>query len=110
MTDSNIESITQFINSTNCVIVGGNINWQNSLKAYLPDCRFISVDDLNRNLNFIKSSNIVIFNDSVNSHAMFKKIKSKIEDSGAKFIYCNPTTNIKLSLQNLYMKLTDSII
>jgi len=110
MTDSNIESITQFINSTNCVIVGGNINWQNSLKVYLPDCRFISVDDLNRNLNFIKSSNIVIFNDSVNSHAMFKKIKSKIEDSGAKFIYCNPTTNVKLSLQNLYMKLTDSII
>lgn len=106
--DLSIESISEFINLKKCIIVGGNINWQNSLKFHLPDCKFLSTDDLNRNFNFIKSSDIVVFNDSVNSHAMFKKIKSKIEKSGAKFIYCNPTTNIKLSLQNLYIKLNES--
>ncbi|MEW9939541.1 hypothetical protein AB2T96_19190 [Clostridium butyricum] len=102
-------NIVSFINNTNCIIIGGNINWQNELKKYLPDVKFLSLDDLNRNFNFITSKSIIFFNDSVNSHSMFNKVKSRIENMNIKLLYCTSNTNIMLSLEHIFNELINKV-
>lgn len=102
-------NIVNFINNTNCIIIGGNINWQNELKKYLTNIKFLSLDDLNRNFNFITSKSIIFFNDSVNSHSMFNKVKSRIENMNIKLLYCTSNTNIMLSLEHIFNELINKV-
>ena len=107
MFNIDIKYITNYINSNKCIIIGGDKSWQNGLKMYLPDCKFLSVDDLNRKFDFIKASDKVFFNTSINSHSMFNKVKSAVNKSKALFFYCIPSTNIELSLKDIYLKLSN---
>lgn len=102
-----INHIANYINSKKCIIIGGDKNWQNNLKTYLPDCKFLSVDDLNRKFDFIKQTDKIFFNTYINSHSMFNKVKSVVSKSNAILFYCIPSTNIELTLKDIYLKLNN---
>lgn len=100
-----INTMINYLNSHHCIIIGGATNWRKGIKAHLKNWRVFSPDEINRNFNFINSSDIIFFNDSCNSHSMYNKIKSKTETTGAKLFYCGAITNIELSLHHMYDKL-----
>jgi hypothetical protein len=99
--------LAAFINQKKCVIVGGLKNWQDHLKTYLPTVRFISPDELSIDLDFLLHVDLVFFNEAINNHSMYQKIKSKLVHTNIPIGYNGSNTNIKISLQKMYNILKD---
>jgi hypothetical protein len=99
--------MAEFINKKKCVVVGGHKNWQDHLKNYLPACRFITPDELSIDVDFLLTVDLVLFNETINNHSMYQKVKSKLVHTDVPICYNGSNTNIKISLQKMYAKLKD---
>lgn len=97
-----VEEMAEHINDYQCVIVGGLKSWQEQLKEYIPSARFIEAEELNLNFDFLLSADVIYFNEAVNSHAMYQKIKSKLENSSVPICYSGRNTNMYHSLKKIY--------
>lgn len=95
------------INGKKCVIVGGLKSWQDQLREWLPSARFIQPEELGIDLEFIQSADLVFFNESVNNHAMYQKIKSKLEGTDIPISYSGGNTNMRISLKKMYEGLVE---
>lgn len=95
------------LNQKKCVIVGGLKSWQDQLKDWIPSARFIQAEELGIDLDFIRNADIVFFNESVNNHAMYQKIKARLENSSILMSYSGGNTNMKISLRKMYEALMD---
>lgn len=102
VTEISIEEMAEAINRYHCVIVGGLKSWQEQLKEYIPSARFIEVEELHLNFDFLLSADVIFFNESVNSHAMYQKIKSKLENSSVPICYSGRNTNMYYSLKKIF--------
>lgn len=102
------EEMAAELNKNACVIVGGLKSWQEQLKEFIPSARFLQPEDLHVDLDFILNANIVFFNESINSHAMFQRIKAKLEHTTIPISFSGNNSNIHLSLKKMYEALISS--
>lgn len=100
-----MEDMIKFISSRKCVVVGGHVNWQEKLQNMLSNSRFISADELNKDMCFLTNLDAILFNESINSHAMFNKIKALSEGRNIPLILIGKFNNIELTIQNIYNEL-----
>jgi hypothetical protein len=102
---TNINDMIKFISSKKCVVVGGHVNWQGKLQSTLTNLRLVSAEELNKDISYIANSDAVLFNESVNSHSMYRKLKSALEGKNIPFIMIGKFNNIELTIQAIYTEL-----
>lgn len=100
--EKGMEEMAKVVSNFNCVIVGGLKSWQEQLKEYIPSARFIQADELHINLDFLLGADLIFFNESVNSHAMYQRIKAKLEQTSVPICYSGRNTNVYFSLKKIY--------
>jgi hypothetical protein len=91
------EEMAEYINKNKCVMVGGMNSWQDNLKKYIPSCRFVKPEDLNVDLDFLLNADLVLFNETINNHSMYRKIKSILSNTNIPLCYNGSNTNIKIT-------------
>lgn len=96
------EELADYINKWKCVVVGGLKGWQDQLKAFLPTCRFISPDEVNIDLDFLLNVDLIFFNESLNSHSMYQKVKTTLLRTDIPICFTGANTNMKISLRKMY--------
>ncbi len=94
--------MADFINKSRCVVVGGPKSWQDHLKVYLPAGRFISPGELNIDMDFLLNVDIVLFNEEINNHSMYQKVKTTLLKTNIPICYTGLNTNMKITLRKLY--------
>lgn len=103
--DTSIKEMSDFIKHHKCVIIGGHISWQDKVKTLLPNIRFVTADEVSKDISFLTNYNIIFFNESINSHSMFNKVKSLIDFKNIPFAYLGQHTNVELTVQSIYNEL-----
>lgn len=96
------QEMASYLNTKKCIIVGGLKGWQEQLKEYIPTARFIQAEELNIDLDFLLKADLVFFNEAVNNHSMFERIKSKLENTTIPISYSGKNTNIRITLKKMY--------
>ena len=71
------------------VIVGGHPKWQNMMKGYLPNFKFIGVDDINFDTALLDTADAIFFNTRYASHSLFYKVISAIKNKNIDIHYIN---------------------
>jgi flagellar motility protein MotE (MotC chaperone) len=102
------EEMADYINKRKCVVVGGLPSWQDHLKTYLPSCRFVTPDEINLDMNFLLNVDLVFFNEAINNHSMYQKVKTTLINTDIPICYTGANTNIKISLKKMYTKLRET--
>lgn len=103
--DITIKEMSDFIKHHKCVIIGGHISWQDKVKTLLPNIRFVTADEVSKDISFLTNYNIIFFNESINSHSMFNKVKSLVDFKNIPFAYLGQHTNVELTVQSIYNEL-----
>ncbi|AJE54293.1 hypothetical protein [Paenibacillus polymyxa] len=96
-----LEMMAKAINEKKCVIIGGDKKWQDKLMEYLPDSKSILPKEVNLNFDFVSNQDIVIYNEAINSHNIFDKMKASL-NSNSTLIYTGTLTNIPQLLSKIY--------
>ncbi|MEH7157752.1 hypothetical protein [Neobacillus drentensis] len=96
------EELADYINKWKCVVIGGLKGWQDQLKGYLPTCRFISPDEVNIDWDFLLHVDLVLFNESINNHSIYQKVKTTLVHTDVPICYTGATTNMKLTLTKMF--------
>lgn len=71
------------------VIIGGHENWQKNIRKILPNFKFIGGYQENFDTKILSEAEIIIFNTSYTSHAVYYKFKQTIKNANKKVIYVN---------------------
>jgi hypothetical protein len=100
-----ISKMLEYINTKKCAIIGGHETWQEKLKNKLPNIRFLSADEINKDLSFLANMDAILFNESKNSHSMYNKVKSFAEGSNIPLLMVGKVDNLELSIENIYREL-----
>lgn len=100
--DISLKEMLDLIKHHKCVIIGGHVSWQDKIKALLPNMRFVNADEVTKDISFLTNYNIIFFNESINSHSMFNKIKSLIDFKNIPFAYIGQHTNVEMTIQSIY--------
>ncbi|WP_125154411.1 hypothetical protein [Clostridium rectalis] len=90
------------LKSLNAIIVGGHPKWQNKMKEYLPNCKFISIDMLQFDTKIINSVDVVFIYTNYLNHAMYYKIINIIREKGLRLEYLKSNINIEIILNQIY--------
>ncbi|MEE4580535.1 hypothetical protein [Paenibacillus polymyxa] len=104
-----LEEMAKTINEKKCVIVGGDKKWQEKLMEYLPSSKCILPEEVNLNFNFVANQDIVIYNESINNHNIFDKMKAKLNSNNTKIIYTGTITNIPQLIYKVYSAAFDKL-
>ncbi|WP_339289153.1 hypothetical protein [Paenibacillus sp. FSL E2-0201] len=99
-----INDMSAIINTKKCVIIGGEKRWQDKIKEYLPRSRNILPDELSVDLTFLSSQEVIIYNETINNHSMFNKVKANLSDE-AVIIYTGHTSNIQQLITMIYKEI-----
>lgn len=95
------EKVAQ-LQSKKLVIVGGTNKWQSQLGNHLPNARFISMDDVNKDFSFIHHAEIVLIHTECNTHALFYKVQSVLKSSNIPSVFIENWTNLELAIGAIY--------
>ncbi|BAO04852.1 uncharacterized protein CBO05P1_133 [Clostridium botulinum B str. Osaka05] len=87
--------------SLNAVIIGGHPQWQNKIKEYLPNCRFIAPDMLNFDTNILNNVDIVFIYTNYLNHAMYYKVIDIIRERGLRLEYLKSNINMEIVLNQI---------
>ncbi|MCU7756888.1 hypothetical protein N7988_28075 (plasmid) [Bacillus cereus] len=108
--EPSVEKIASYINNRKCIIVGGDKNWQGNIRDYLTKCHFISPDELNIDLEYLKNYDLIIFNETYNNHSMYNKIKVNANSYKIPIVYSGSYTNIRRLLAHIYKQINVNLI
>ena len=83
-----------FVNDLNVkgirgVIVGGHPKWQNMMKGYLPNFKFIGIDDINFDTALLENADAVFINTKYASHSLLYKVISAVKNKNIDIHYIN---------------------
>lgn len=71
------------------IIIGGHESWQRKMKNLLSDFQFIGGYQENFDTTILKDMDLIIFNTSYVSHAVYYKLREAIKGTAQKIIYVN---------------------
>lgn len=60
------------------LVIGGHANWQNKIKEKYPKFTYIDHENVNFNVNILKTADLIFFNTQHCSHTQYFKIKENI--------------------------------
>ena len=60
------------------LVIGGHANWQNKIKEKYPKFPYIDHENVNFNVNILKTADLIFFNTQHCSHTQYFKIKENI--------------------------------
>ncbi|NFF75986.1 DUF2325 domain-containing protein [Clostridium sporogenes] len=89
------------LNSLNAIIIGGHAQWQNKMKEYLPNCKFISPDMLNFDTNILNNVDIVFIYTNYLNHAMYYKVIDIIRENKLRLEYLKSNINMEIVLKEI---------
>ena len=83
-----------FVNDLNVkgirgVIVGGHPKWQTMMKGYLPNFKFIGIDDINFDTALLENADAVFINTKYASHSLLYKVISAVKNKNIDIHYIN---------------------
>lgn len=83
-----------FVNELNVkgikgVIVGGHPKWQNMMKGYLSNFKFIGIDDINFDTALLENADAVFINTKYASHSLLYKVISAVKNKNIDIHYIN---------------------
>lgn len=84
-----------FLKSKKIIVSGGHVNWQNKIKEKYPWFTYIDVDNVNFDVNILKTADYIFFNTLHCSHTLYFKFKNNMnvgrnkQDVKDKLIYIN---------------------
>ena len=83
-----------FVNELNLkglrgVIVGGHPKWQNIMKGYLPNFKFISATEINFDTALLENADAIFFNTRYASHSLLYKVISTVKNKNIDIHYIN---------------------
>ena len=81
--------------------MGGHSQWQNKMKEYLPNCRFISPDMLNFDINILSNVDIVFIYTNYLNHGMYYKVIDIIREREIKLEYLKSNINMEIVLNQI---------
>lgn len=106
-TKSDIDSLKQDLTSLKGVLIGGHVNLQRKLKEELPSFVFITPDDLNKNLTYVRNYDIIYFYSEHNNHSMFRKLMPTVKNSSVVLSFVSDTTNVDLLIKEMHEHATE---
>lgn len=80
------------LKTKSCAVIGGHPNWVKKMKEILPNYTYIDVDSLNKDLKYLEKKDIVFINTDYNSHGLYYKIVSQLENSSTKLHFTGGTS------------------
>lgn len=89
------------LEALNAVIIGGHPQWQNKMKEYLPNCKFISHDMLNFDINILNNVDIIFIYTNYLNHGIYYKIIDIIREKGLRLEYLKSNINIDIVLKEI---------
>ena len=104
---SNID--IDLLNKKNITVIGGGINWRKKMKELFPNWSFISEDDKNKDLKFLKNNDFIFINIKM-PHALYFKVKPILEKEKIPYNYINNYTNIDNSILDIQRILNENKI
>lgn len=99
-----LDDLLKEIQDEKIVVFGGHNSWKNRLKELFKNGVFYGVDDLNKDLTFIKNYDNIFINKVQNKHAYYYKIISYAEKYNKKVRFID-ANNIEMAISELYRKL-----
>lgn len=88
------------LNKLNITVIGGSIPWVKKMKEVLPNWSFITSQQKNLSLDFIKKSSLIIINTDM-AHALYYKTMSIIKKYNLNYEYIVPCSNISKTIYNI---------
>lgn len=88
------------LNSVKGLIIGGSDRWQQKMKEFLPNFKFIPVSAANFDISILNNIDIVFIYTNYLSHSIYYRLMSSIQDD-TKIEYLSYNTNEKLVLQQI---------
>lgn len=74
----------EFLSNKPCAIIGGHPKWARKIKDILPNCTYVDVESLNKDLKYLDKKEIVFVNTDYNSHSLYYKVMAQLEKSNTK--------------------------
>lgn len=83
------------------IIIGGHPSFHGKLKHYVPNFKYISVEQLNFDTSIITPESCLFFITGYLSHAMYYKCIDVARECGAKVAFINQT-NVELAMKEIH--------
>ncbi|EKS4344994.1 hypothetical protein QB607_002997 [Clostridium botulinum] len=89
------------LKSLNAAIIGGHAQWQNKMKEYLSNCKFISPDMLNFDTSILNNVDVVFIYTNYLNHAMYYKVIDIIREKKLRLEYLKSNINMEIVLKQI---------
>lgn len=89
------------LKNINAIIIGGHPKWQNRMKEYLSNCRFIAPDTLNFDVSILNNVDIVFIYTNYLNHSMYYKIINEIRDKNIRLEYLKANINQEIIFKQI---------
>lgn len=89
------------LKNLSAIIIGGHPNWQQKMKSYLQNCKFISPENLSFDTSILNNVDIVFIYTNYLNHAMYYKIMAEIREKNIRLEYLKANTNIDIVLNQI---------
>lgn len=86
------------------VFVGGHLKQHIKLSKILPNFKFISTDEVSRDISIISGADVVFYYSWYSNHNMFERVVSQIDANNVPLVYVPRATNMNRILTEMYNK------
>lgn len=103
--DENIsdEEIQEIFNAETTMIIGGNPNWVQSIREYLPKANHLDTDENPHLVERAKNAKIILYNTAYVNHGMYYKMKTVVDPEKTQIYYIHGhSTNMPITCKELY--------
>lgn len=98
--------IEDFFRNKKIIIIGGDLSWQQKLKANFPGFIIWDADDVNRDFTPLNKADAICLCWTYMSHPMYWKAKKQINKHDLTFIYTGNHKNLEKTIIEIYKNLT----
>lgn len=104
--EDQLQHMMDTVNEKRIVFFGGHPNWVQRVKEYFPNARFIDVDDINRNITFIKGYDVVCINFEYFNHGFYAKLMNEVSKHSTEIMYVSgKVTNKERLVREIFEQL-----
>lgn len=83
-------------------VIGGHPRWQEKMKEQLPHFVYLSIDNINFDIDVLNKCDIVFINVRYMSHGLYYKVINAIRKNKKRVVYINQNTNISMNVEQMY--------
>lgn len=103
--------VKEQLNRPSVCFLGGDLNWQQSLKEELPEAVFQLAEESNRSMSHVERASIIVYNTATMNHGLFYRFKNHLKrnPNKPKVIYLNTQgSNIERTYKRIGYQMIDA--